>query len=169
MRIGITTALACGVALLGCEGQAPEPEPQADAPETTEAVALEPAAEPAAALPRTPAPEGAVLYFIAPADGDEVASPVNILFGLSGAGVAPAGIEFPNSGHHHMLVDTAMPPENLPIPTDENHLHFGLGQTEAMVELAPGEHTLQLVLGDHLHIPHDPPVVSEAITVTVME
>ena len=161
MRIGITLALACSVGLVACGDQAPEPE------------APEPAtAEPAAATPaplRTPAPENAVLYFIAPADGDEVTSPVNILFGLSGAGVAPAGIVFPDSGHHHMLVDTGMPPEDIPIPEDANHLHFGLGQSEAMVELPPGEHQLQLLLGDHLHIPHDPPVASEVITVTVVE
>ena len=166
MRIGITLALACSVGLVACGDQAPEPE--AEMPEPVEPAAVEPAAAPPA-LPRTPAPEGAVLYFIGPADGDEITSPVNILFGLSGAGVAPAGIVFPDTGHHHMLVDAGMPPENLPIPTDANHLHFGLGQSEAMVELAPGEHTLQLILGDHLHIPHDPPVVSETITVTVAE
>lgn len=164
MRIGITLALACSVGLVGCGDQAPEPE----APETAEPAAVEPAAAPPAPL-RTPAPENAVLYFISPADGDEVTSPVNILFGLSGAGVAPAGIVFPDSGHHHMLVDTGMPPEDIPIPEDANHLHFGLGQSEAMVELPPGEHALQLLLGDHLHIPHDPPVASEIITVTVVE
>ena len=161
MRIGITLALACSLGLVACGDQAPEP------------AAPEPAtAEPAAAPPpplRTPAPENAVLYFIAPADGDEVTSPVNIVFGLSGAGVAPAGIVFPDTGHHHMLVNTGMPPEDIPIPEDANHLHFGLGQSEAMVELPPGEHALQLLLGDHLHIPHDPPVASEVITVTVVE
>ena len=161
MRIGITLALACSVGLVACGDQAPEPE----APEPA---AAEPAAAPPAPL-RTPAPENAVLYFIAPADGDEVTSPVNILFGLSGAGVAPAGIVFPDSGHHHMLVNTGMPPEDIPIPEDANHLHFGLGQSEAVVELPPGEHALQLLLGDHLHIPHDPPVASEIITVTVVE
>ena len=164
MRIGIMLALACSLGLVACGDQAPE----AEAPEPA---AAEPAAEPAAPPPpaRTPAPEGAVLYFIAPNDGDEITSPVNILFGLSGAGVAPAGIVFPDSGHHHMLVDTGMPPEFIPIPEDANHLHFGLGQSEAMVELPPGEHRLQLLLGDHLHIPHDPPVASEVITVTVVE
>ena len=161
MRIGITLALACTVGLVACGDQAPEPE----APEPA---AAEPAAAPPAPL-RTPAPENAVLYFIAPADGDEVTSPVNIVFGLSGAGVAPAGIVFPDTGHHHMLVDTGMPPEDIPIPEDANHLHFGLGQSEAMVELPPGEHALQLLLGDHLHIPHDPPVASEVITVTVVD
>lgn len=166
MRIGITLALACSLGLAGCGDQAPESE--SGAPETTEPAAVEPAAAPPAPL-RTPAPENAALYFIAPADGDEVTSPVNVLFGLSGAGVAPAGIVFPDTGHHHMLVDTGMPPEDIPIPEDANHLHFGLGQSEAMVELPPGEHALQLLLGDHLHIPHDPPVASEIITVTVAE
>ena len=166
MRTGFMLALACSFGLAACGGGAPEPE--AEAPGASEPAAAQPAAAPAA-LPRTPAPEGAAVYFIAPSDGDELANPVNIVFGLSGAGVAPAGIVFPDSGHHHMLVDTGMPPENLPIPTDENHLHFGLGQSEAMVELPPGEHRLQLILGDHLHIPHDPPLVSETITVTVVE
>ena len=138
-------------------------------PAAVEATDLEPAAEPEAALPRTPAPEGATVYIIAPADGDEVTNPVNVLFGLSGGGIAPAGVEFAGSGHHHMLVDTGAPAENLPIPTDANHVHFGLGQTETMVDLAPGEHTLQLLLGDYLHIPHDPPLLSERIAVTVVE
>ena len=163
MRIGIPLALVCSVGLVACGDQAPEPEPAAPEP-----AAAEPAAAPPAPL-RTPAPENAVLYFIAPTDGDEVTNPVNIVFGLSGAGVAPAGIVFPDTGHHHMLVDTGMPPEDIPIPEDANHLHFGLGQSEAMVELPPGEHALQLLLGDHLHIPHDPPVASEVITVTVVE
>ena len=167
MRTGFTLALACSFGLVACGGGAPEPE--AEMPEAPEPEAAAPAVAPAAALPRTAAPEGATVYLIAPGDGDEVTSPVNIVFGLSGAGVAPAGIVFPDSGHHHLLVDTGMPPENLPVPTDENHIHFGLGQSEAMVELAPGEHTLQLILGDHLHIPHDPPLLSETIAVTVVE
>ena len=168
MRIGLLTALVCTAGLVACGGEAPEaPEPETDAPAAAEPA--QPAAAPAAALPRTAAPEGARVYFISPGDGDEVESPVNVVFGLSGAGVAPAGIVFPDSGHHHLLVDAEMPPENLPVPTDDRHIHFGLGQSEAAVELAPGAHTLQLVLGDHLHIPHDPPVVSEVITVTVVE
>lgn len=119
-------------------------------------------------LPRTPAPEGAVVYFVSPEDGAEVSSPVTVRFGLRGMGVAPAGVTSPNTGHHHLLVDVEeLPPDNLPLPSTEQIRHFGLGQTEAELELAPGEHTLQLVLGDALHIPHDPPVRSERITITV--
>lgn len=170
MRVGMMLTLASIFGLVACGEQASEmPEPGAESSDVTETTALEPAAAPVAALPRTPAPEGAMVYFISPGDGDEVASPVNIVFGLAGAGVAPAGIQFPDSGHHHLLVNADMPPENLPIPTDERHVHFGLGQSEAIVELAPGEHTLQLIVGDHLHIPHDPPLLSERITVTVVE
>lgn len=118
-------------------------------------------------LPRTPAPEGASVYLISPTDGEAVASPVTVRFGLRGMGVAPAGVEAQGTGHHHLLIDTEVPSAGLPIPADDNHRHFGKGQTEAIIELAPGQHTLQLLLGDHLHIPHDPPVVSERITITV--
>lgn len=116
---------------------------------------------------RTPAPEGAELYFVSPSDGDVVSGEVRIVFGLRGMGVAPAGVSAPKTGHHHLLIDTGLADFDAPIPADDNHVHFGAGQTETVVELAPGEHTLQLVLGDHLHRPHDPPVVSERITITV--
>jgi len=82
-------------------------------------------------------------------------------------GVAPAGIDKAGTGHHHLLIDTELPPLGLPIPNDDQHRHFGGGQTETQVELPPGEHTLQLILGDDRHVPHDPPVVSEIITITV--
>lgn len=118
-------------------------------------------------LPRTPAPEGASVYIISPRDGEVVASPVTVRFGLKGMGVAPAGVEAQGTGHHHLLIDAEVPNSGLPIPADDNHRHFGKGQTEATIELAPGRHTLQLLLGDHLHIPHAPPVVSERITITV--
>jgi hypothetical protein len=121
----------------------------------------------AADLPRSPAPAGAELYFISPADGATLASPVTIRFGLKGMGIAPAGVAIPNTGHHHLLIDTGLPPLDRPLPADEHHVHFGKGQTEAVVTLAPGPHRLQLLLGDHLHLPHDPPVVSKAITITV--
>src|SRR5690606_15882035 len=126
------------------------------------------AQQPAAELPRTAAPEGAEVYIVSPEDGAEVSSPVTIRFGLRGMGIAPAGVQFQNTGHHHRpsAVD-GLPPENLPLPTSDQVRHFGAGQTEATLELEPGEHTLQLVLGDHLHIPHDPPVMSEKITITV--
>jgi hypothetical protein len=121
----------------------------------------------AADLPRSPAPEDAELYIISPKDGETVASPVTVRFGLRGMGVAPAGIAIENTGHHHLLVDTDLPPLDRPIPADAKHLHFGKGQTEASVALAPGRHRLQLLLADHLHIPHDPPVVSRPVTITV--
>ena len=121
-----------------------------------------------AAPPRTSAPESAQVYFLSPVNGATVSSPVTIRFGLRGMGVAPAGVTTANTGHHHLLVDVeTLPPDNLPIPNDANHRHFGLGQTETELTLPPGQHTLQLVLGDALHIPHQPPVRSEKITITV--
>ena len=122
----------------------------------------------ASAQERTPSPQGAEVYIISPADGAVVKSPVTVRFGLKGMGIAPAGIAFENSGHHHLLVD-ADPPADLgqPMPTSEHSLHFGKGQTEIELKLAPGKHTLQLVLADHLHVAHDPPVISKKITITV--
>jgi len=96
-----------------------------------------------------------------------VTSPFTVRFGLKGMGIAPAGVANPNTGHHHLLIDTDLPPDNLPIPNDDKHRHFGAGQTEVELTLPPGQHTLQLVLGDANHIPHQPPVHSEKITVTV--
>ena len=113
------------------------------------------------------APKDAKVYIISPKDGETVASPVRVVFGLRGAGIAPAGIEKENTGHHHLLVDGTLADPALPIPTDATHLHFGGGQTEAEIKLPAGKHTLQLVLGDARHVPHDPPVLSEKITITV--
>lgn len=107
------------------------------------------------------------VYFIHPEDGATVTSPVTVQFGLRNMGVAPAGIDLDNTGHHHLLINTDLPPLDQPIPADDHHVHFGGGQTETMIELSPGEHTLQLLLGDFLHIPHDPPIMSERITITV--
>lgn len=117
----------------------------------------------------TPSPDGAKVYFINLKDGDSVIGPVFIQFGLTGMGVAPAGVEKEKTGHHHLIIDETIEGEELneAIPADDNHKHFGGGQTETTVELAPGEHTLQLVLGDWSHIPHNPPVMSERITITV--
>lgn len=123
----------------------------------------------------TPAPEGAKVYFANLSSGDTVSSPVTIVFGLAGMGVAPAEVERDSTGHHHLLIDRAPFGEGeygeeefeLAVPNDENHRHFGGGQTEVTLELEPGSHTLQLVLGDHGHVPHDPPVMSEVITITV--
>jgi len=125
------------------------------------------AASPARA--QTASPSGAKVYIINLKDGDEVTSPFLVQFGLSGMGVAPAGVEKPNTGHHHLLIDTKMTDEEMkqPISSDDTHKHFGGGQTEAMVTLPPGKHTLQLLLADWSHIPHSPPVMSEPITITV--
>lgn len=119
-------------------------------------------------LPLTEAPEGAAVYIISPADGATVTSPVRVVFGLRNMGVAPAGINAKGTGHHHLLIDTGLPNLELPIPADDRHLHFGSGQTETVIELAPGEHTLQLLLGDARHFPHQPPIMSKRITITVM-
>ncbi len=107
------------------------------------------------------------LYFIEPQAGAVVSSPVTVKFGLRGFGVAPAGVQKEKTGHHHLLIDTGLPPLDQPVPTDERHRHFGGGQTETTVELPSGEHTLQLLLGDFSHIPHNPPLISEQITITV--
>lgn len=131
------------------------------------AVLMLPLAATAVAQDRTPSVDGAGAYIISPADGDTVSSPVTVVFGLNGMGVAPAGTEKENTGHHHLLINTEAPALDEPIPADDNHVHFGGGQTEVQIELAPGEHSLQLLLGDLNHIPHDPPVMSETITVTV--
>ena len=118
-------------------------------------------------LPRSPAPPGVELYFISPQDGATLASPFTVRFGLKGMGIAPAGIAMDSTGHHHLLIDTELPPLDRPVPADVQHIHFGKGQTEALVTLEPGPHRLQLLLGDHLHLPHEPPVVSKVITITV--
>jgi hypothetical protein len=118
---------------------------------------------------RTPSAEGAEVYFIDLKDGASVPTKVTIRFGLREMGVAPAGFDRENSGHHHLLIDTELPPLDEPIPNDFNHLHFGTGQTEAQVTLKPGPHTLQLLLADKDHIPHNPPVMSSRIGVIVSD
>jgi len=121
-----------------------------------------------AALAATPAPEGATEYFISPSDGETVTNPFTVRFGLKGMGVAPAGVDVANTGHHHLLIDVAEPPKpGAPIPKDERHRHFGGGQTEVSLTLPPGTHTLQLELGDKAHVPFDPPVMSKKITIHV--
>jgi hypothetical protein len=115
----------------------------------------------------TSAEEAASAYIVSPANGATVSNPVTVVFGLrSPYGVAPAGVVIENTGHHHLLIDTDQPDLNLPIPKDEHHRHFGGGQTEVSLELTPGDHTLQLLLGDFAHIAHKPPVLSERITIT---
>ncbi|HWU75137.1 MAG TPA: DUF4399 domain-containing protein [Rhodanobacter sp.] len=119
-------------------------------------------------LPTTPAPAGTSVYIISPADGATVGRDVTVRFGLTGMGVAPAGVDRKNTGHHHLLVDVStLPAARQPIPADANHIHFGGGQTQATIKLAPGTHTLQLELGDRNHVPFEPALVSKKITIHV--
>ena len=123
----------------------------------------------------TPSAPNTKQYFVNLSDGDTVSGPVKVIFGLSGMGVAPAGVEKENTGHHHLLIDRAPIGEGedgaeefeYGILADENNIHYGKGQTETVLDLAPGTHTLQLVLGDALHVPHNPPIFSDRITITV--
>ncbi|MFC3612277.1 DUF4399 domain-containing protein [Lutimaribacter marinistellae] len=118
---------------------------------------------------RTPAPTDARAYIISPADGATVSNPVTIQFGLEGMGVAPAGVEADNTGHHHLLINTDPSELDLSqgLPATDQIVHFGGGQTQVTKELPAGTHTIQLLLGDWSHVPHDPPVMSEPITITV--
>jgi hypothetical protein len=143
-------------------------EKQAEEPTTIEQpeVAAEIVAEPAM-LPRTASADGASVFFITPANGSTVSNPIRIEFGIAGMDVVKAGIDQPHSGHHHLLIDTDLPDVGLPIPADEHHIHFGDGSTTTEITLPPGEHTLQMLLGDHLHIPHNPPLVSQPVAVIV--
>jgi len=124
-------------------------------------------ASPAALPGDTPAPASAKVYFVSPANGESVSSPVKVVMGLEGMGVAPAGTQKEKTGHHHLIIDAPTPDPSAGIASDDNHRHFGGGQTQTMIELAPGQHTLQLVLGDWKHVPHNPPITSEVITITV--
>ena len=118
---------------------------------------------------RTPAPANAYVYIGWPNDNQTIHSThIKVWFGTRNFGVAPAGTSKPNTGHHHLLIDTALPPLDQPIPNDKNHLHFGLGQTETVIDLPPGTHTLQLLMGDADHVPHDPPLMSKKITIHVV-
>jgi hypothetical protein len=122
----------------------------------------------AAFAEQTASPPGAEEYIIWPSDGAVIhGGKLWVRMGLRNMGVCPKGIVFPNTGHHHLLIDTDLPPLDQEIPSDRNHLHFGAGETDARIELPPGKHTLQLILGDHNHVPHVPPVYSKKITITV--
>jgi hypothetical protein len=119
-------------------------------------------------MAREPSPAGAEVYIVSPKDGARIKGPVTVVFGLKGMGVAPAGIRFDGTGHHHLLVDSDAPADLAqPLPANEKTLHFGKGQTETTLTLPPGKHTLQLVFADLLHVPHDPAVISKKITITV--
>jgi hypothetical protein len=153
--------LTCAM-LAACQQQTP-PAPVAPAAATAPAAAPAPAA-----FTRKPAPAGAMVYIIEPADGATVMNPVHVVFGLKGMGVAPAGTDRPDTGHHHLLIDTPLPADlNVPIPNDDQHKHFGAGQTETTLTLPPGRHTLQLLLGDNLHVPFDPTIASSVVTIEV--
>jgi len=163
-RIAYKAATAAiSLLLIGaCGQQGPEPEVAAQSASEAPVAAVQPVA-----MPRTTSPDGASVFFITPADGDTVPNPISVEFGIEGMNVVAAGISEAHSGHHHLLVDTDLPEMGLPIPADANHIHFGDASTSTVLTLLPGEHTLRLLLGDHLHIPHDPPVMSEQITITV--
>jgi Domain of unknown function (DUF4399) len=124
---------------------------------------------PAIAAAQTAAPPNASVYLINLKDGETVTSPFKVQFGLTGMGVAPAGVERPNTGHHHLLIDTTLSPDELkqPIPMDDKHRHFGGGQTETILTLPPGQHMLQLEFADWSHVPFNPPIASPVITLTV--
>jgi hypothetical protein len=126
--------------------------------------------QPAAATgtKRTPAPSDAYCYIGWPNNGETLRTRhIKVWFGTRNFGIAPAGVEKTNTGHHHLLIDTDLPPLDQAIPNDKNHLHFGNGQTETFIDLAPGTHTLQLLMGDANHLPHEPPVMSKKITIHV--
>ena len=134
-------------------------------------LALPVAALQAQGIERSVSPANASAYVVSPANGTTVKGPaVTVVFGLKGMGIAPAGLKFDNAGHHHLLVDTDLPADlGVPLPANDKVLHFGKGQTETTLQLKPGKHTLQLVLGDHIHVPFNPLVASEKITITVTE
>jgi hypothetical protein len=155
-----------GLLIAACGGETGTPDADRAAPGVAGAVIEAPAEAPPPAL-RTAAPDGARVFFITPADGDTVSGPFTVEFGIEGMQVVRAGDDTPDSGHHHLLVDAELPDLGLPVPADSNHIHFGDASTSTELDLPAGQHTLQLLLGDHLHIPHDPPVVSERITITV--
>jgi hypothetical protein len=156
LRVRLVPVSALAIAFAACVAL---PAAYAEEPAHHEATAN--------AIVRTPRPADAKLYIISPANGETASSPVTVRFGLAGMGIAPAGVATPNTGHHHLIIDSSLPALDLPLPKDDKHIHFGGGQTETQLTLAPGQHTLQLVLADKDHVPHDPPLVSEPVTITV--
>ena len=158
--------LACSAMIVGCGQDSAEPASGPN-PAAEQHAAHEAEAPAAAALPRTASPEGARVFFITPSDGATVSNPVQIEFGIEGMSVVKAGDATPASGHHHLIIDAELPDLGMPIPANDNYIHFGYGSTATEITLEPGQHTLQMLLGDHLHIPHDPPLKSDRITVYV--
>ncbi len=118
---------------------------------------------------RAPAANGAEVYIISPQDGARIHGPVTVRFGLKGMGVAPAGVKYDNTGHHHLLIDTDLSEVKLdaPLPMTDKSVHFGKGQTETVLTLTPGKHTLELLFADASHVSFDPPLHSKKITITV--
>ena len=162
------TAVGLACTLIACSSvPLPSAAPMAAAPSTTALRMSASTPTLAGGYKKVAAPAGAAVYFLNLKNGDVVASPLLVQFGLRGIGVAPAGVEKENTGHHHLLIDVAEIDVNTALPMSDSIRHFGGGQTEARVELKPGTHTLQLLLADHNHIPHHPLVISERITVTV--
>ncbi|MEO0576356.1 MAG: DUF4399 domain-containing protein [Pseudomonadota bacterium] len=157
MRRVIAITIATIPMLTACD----RPEPKAPAVVSDDAQPV------ASGLPQTAAPKGASIAFLEPIDGARVSNPVTIRFGATNVAIVPAGDNAPSSGHHHLIVNAALPPAGLPIPKNEQYIHFGGGQTQTELTLPPGEHQLTLVLGDHLHIPHVPMIKSDTITITV--
>jgi Domain of unknown function (DUF4399) len=150
----LSTAAALGSAAARGQGHAPDTPPAAAAAD--------------APRMRSAAPPDAYVYIGWPQDKQVITGThFKVWFGTRNFGVAPAGVTTRNTGHHHLIIDAPLPPMDRPIPNDRNHLHFGLGQTETMLELPPGTHTLQLLVGDAEHVPHDPPVMSKRISITV--
>jgi len=163
LRLSIIIALIIGLA--ACGEKPADEAPQKAQPATT-APAGTAATEPRK-IPRSTSNAGASVFFITPADGATVANPISIEFGIAGMEVVKAGNNLRNSGHHHLLIDTDLPDLDFPIPADEHHVHFGDGSVSTQISLPPGEHKLQMLLGDYLHIPHNPPLTSAQITITV--
>ncbi|MEO1481128.1 MAG: DUF4399 domain-containing protein [Myxococcota bacterium] len=164
-RLAVLSVLTLAFA---CAQTAPEPEKgpeEKPEPPKVEAKAEEKPEAPK--VERTPSLPGAQVFFKSPADGAKVKSPVKLEFGIEVMSVAKAGDSTEGTGHHHLIVDAGMPALDAPIPANDNYIHFGDGSTSKELELEPGEHTLQLLLGDHFHVPHEPPVSSEVITITV--
>ncbi|WP_293368744.1 DUF4399 domain-containing protein [Nevskia sp.] len=160
--IPLSLLLSAAVLATACSKKAdPLPPPAAAEP------ASPPAEAPAPSLTSVAAPEGAKVFFVDLVDGAVVPASLLVKFGVEGIAIVPAGTDQPASGHHHLLIDAELPAFDAPIPATSNYVHFGKGQTETMVELTPGAHTLQLLFANYLHVPFNPPLASEKITVTV--
>ncbi len=164
MKTPLLTLIGLTLIVAACSDNSSDEAPAANAPapesETIEDTEIK-------GLARSEAAEGARVFFISPSHGETVSNPVRIEFGIEGMAVVKAGDNQPHSGHHHLIVDSDLPDPTLPIPADANHIHFGDGSTTTEITLEPGEHHLQMLLGDHLHIPHNPPLVSQPIVITV--